>query len=302
MKKIERKLQEISKSLLLTLPSEWIKQFKLKKGSTVEVAVADDGSLRIAPVLKEQHVVKRAVIDYDSALLRRFFRAYLAGNEFITIMLNKDFKASDKKALLDFIHKNLMNVEVVEETKDKIVVQNFKLENITINSCFKRMYFIVKGMYDDLLAGDKSDIKEKDKSVAKFYYMLVRLVRQSMEQSRFLMEQDLEPIEIVDYRLAAEKIERIGDLLKDLSDLKHAKDVENYGKDVKKYMDETVLAFLSKDFDKAVQLWKSKSTMNNKYFALKKKKKDKQDMEALYCFYLIFLHASSLASLVRGKL
>jgi len=51
MKKIERKLQEISKSLLLTLPSEWTKQFKLKKGSTVEVAVADDGALRSAPVL-----------------------------------------------------------------------------------------------------------------------------------------------------------------------------------------------------------------------------------------------------------
>ena len=299
MKKIERKLQEISKSLLLTLPAEWARQFKLKKGSTVEVAVADDGFLRIAPVLKEKHVVKRALIDYDSALLRRFFREYLAGNEFITI---RNVKSADKKALLDFIQNNLMNVEIVEETKDKIVVQNFKLENITINSCFKRMYFIVKGMYDDLLAGDKSDIKDKDKSVAKFYYMLVRLVRQSMEQSRFLMEQELEPIEIVDYRLAAEKIERIGDLLKDLSDLKYAKDVENYGKDVKKYVDEAVLAFLSKDFDKAVQLWKSKSAMNKKYFALKKKKKDKQDMEALYCFYLIFLHASSLASLVRGKL
>jgi len=242
------------------------------------------------------------LIDYDSALLRRFFKEYLAGNDFITIRLNRDFKDSDKRALLDFIHKNLMNVEVIEETKDKIVVQNFKLENITIDSCFKRMYFIVKGMYDDLLANEKADIKEKDKSVAKFYYMLVRLVRQSMEQSRFLMEQELEPIEIIDYRLAAEKVERVGDLLKDLSELKYAKDIENYGTDAKKYLDDAVMAFLGKDFEKAVQLWKEKESMNNRYFSLKKNKKDKQDMEALYCFYLIFLHASTVASLIRGKL
>jgi hypothetical protein len=85
------------------------------------------GSLRIAPVLEEKHVVRREVIEYDSALLRRFFRAYLAGCEFITIKLTKDFKPADRKALLDFIHNNLMNVEVIEEAKDKIVVQNFKL-------------------------------------------------------------------------------------------------------------------------------------------------------------------------------
>ena len=45
----ERKLQEIGKSLLVTVPKNWADVLQLKKGSPVRMSITDQGALLIAP-------------------------------------------------------------------------------------------------------------------------------------------------------------------------------------------------------------------------------------------------------------
>ncbi len=44
-----RKLIRINKTLLITLPTIWLRQYKLEKGNAVQVAIEDDGKLSIIP-------------------------------------------------------------------------------------------------------------------------------------------------------------------------------------------------------------------------------------------------------------
>jgi len=81
MKIIERNLQEIGKSSFVSLPKEWIRSFKLKKGSKVKIMQTDQGLLSIAPEFTIKEKSKEAEIDYDLHFKRRFFREYFMGNE-----------------------------------------------------------------------------------------------------------------------------------------------------------------------------------------------------------------------------
>ncbi|HZI66419.1 MAG TPA: AbrB/MazE/SpoVT family DNA-binding domain-containing protein [Thermoanaerobaculia bacterium] len=50
---MERKIVQIGSSLAVTLPSEVVKEFKLKKGQTVEVSVhPQNGAVTIRPGIK----------------------------------------------------------------------------------------------------------------------------------------------------------------------------------------------------------------------------------------------------------
>jgi len=60
MKIIERNLQEIGKSSFVSLPKEWIRSFKLKKGSKVKIMQTDQGLLSIAPEFTIKEKSKRS--------------------------------------------------------------------------------------------------------------------------------------------------------------------------------------------------------------------------------------------------
>jgi antitoxin component of MazEF toxin-antitoxin module len=63
---MERKIVQIGSSLAVTLPSEVVKEFKLKKGQTVEVSVhPQNGAVTIRPGIK----------CFDDGKVTRRFRA-----------------------------------------------------------------------------------------------------------------------------------------------------------------------------------------------------------------------------------
>lgn len=118
-------------------------------------------------------------------------------------------------------------MEIVEEDSSTINVQ-FLLDATTLDprKILKRMSTIALGMYSDVLksmeSGDMTDLKtlaNRDNEINRQYFLLVRLIRSTMIERRLASAFNLEDIDILDYRIAANLLEDSGDTVVELADL-----------------------------------------------------------------------------------
>lgn len=244
----ERRLQEIGKSLLVTVPKDWADSLSLKKGSTVNMSVADNGSLIIAPEFIKKELKKgKVAIPFDASGERRFFREYFGGAQNIVLEL-KERPLSDARAFL----RTFMNVQIVEEGKDKIAVKCFSIDELSMEECLSRMFFLSLNLFDDAILGAPKEARDgTEESLTKFYYLLVMQVRRFLSEGRFA-KANVPLIRAMDIRMAAEKIERIADILKRL-DAGRSEKRELI--EAKKFYKDAFACFRDSKFDDAVPLW-----------------------------------------------
>ena len=247
MKVIERNLQEIGKSLLVTLPKTWTKSLNLKKGSTIKMTISEAGNLLIAPEFVKADEKKETTISYDDAFAKRFFNAYFEGNEKITITLKKE-----EQKLHDFL-KKFMNVQIIEETGSKIVVKVFKIDELSIEECLKRMFYLSLNMFDEV--GNKNQMKELKKSLIKFYYMLVMQIRRFLAEGKYTEENQISLLRATDCRMVAEKIEKISDLL--------SNNKTEQLKKIKEFYSKSFNVFLNNKFEDSLLLLKEEKELKN---------------------------------------
>ncbi|MFQ6009891.1 MAG: AbrB/MazE/SpoVT family DNA-binding domain-containing protein [Candidatus Aenigmatarchaeota archaeon] len=307
----KRKLQEIAGSLLITIPKSWTRQYNLEKGNSVDVLLLDDGTLKIMPSFKEEHKeIKRAVIRHDRYVLRKFFREYLLGTHVIEIILTKPLSKAEREKITKFL-KRLINVEIIEEGSKRIVIENLGTQKMPIRQAFSRMVFLTSSMFEDILNYmDEPDVlktmNERDEVVDKFYFMVVANTRTFISKGYFILpERELTLLECLDYRLASEKVERVGDILKKMVPLLKKvknKEVMKFGELVFEKYKKAVKSFLKKDLDTAVSLIDDAKEINAKAKRLKKKferKKDVGAIEIVDYFLQIFEHGKDVGDLVR---
>src|SRR3989344_7645578 len=250
MKVIERSVQEIGQSLLVSLPKAWTKQLHLRKGSTVKMIISEQGNLSIAPELTKSDEKKEANIVFDQHVRRRFFREYFFGNEQITV----HGKVCDKQKheFHEFLN-NFMNVQVIEETKDKIVVKCFKIDELTVDECLSRMFYLSLNLMQE---GHKEEITITAK---KFYYMLVMQIRRFLTEGKFTKENEMPLIRALAYRMAAEKIDRIIRFT----------EAGTVPEDIRDYYSKAFSYFRNNDYEKALHLWNEEKKLQEKYKQLK---------------------------------
>jgi phosphate uptake regulator len=241
-----RRLQQIGSSILVSLPSPWIKSNKLKKGSIVPVHINRDNSISIFP--SEDDVadkIKELTIPYSSVsmdmLVNQVYGGYLLGYDMIWI------KASSQISFEDGFH----------------ISAQFLLDADTLDAekILRRMSAIVAGMYRDMLeaiklkenSGIRKVISGRDDEVDRQYFLLVRLIRSAMMDQKLAGKLDLSNIDILDYRIAANLLESAGDYIVDLTnaiDLSHIKAIDEIveaGVLVEKMHEKSVAAFVNKN-------------------------------------------------------
>lgn len=305
MKKTERKLQQISGSLLISLPRPWVNQYNLKKGAKVEIGFKEDGTLILAPRIQDVKQKTETIIVYDKLFMRKFFRDYLSGTDLIKIIFKEKISKNEKKKLYDFIQNSFMNVQIIEETPEKIVLQNFRLEGISIKSCFQRMNHITASMFEDILNNEKESTKEKEKNLTKFYYMAVRLIRQYLQEGEYVQDTDMSLVKAMDYRLACEKIERLADELKFISGKKSDKNILSFGSKIYKEYGVITSAFLNENFETAIELWGRFKQYKKDALNIEKnfmKKKDFESIKVLKAYLRVLEYIKDISNLVRGRL
>ncbi|MEK6930644.1 MAG: PhoU domain-containing protein, partial [Thermoproteota archaeon] len=112
----------------------------------------------------------------------------------------------------------------------------FLLDATTLNpeKILKRMSSIALGMYDDvsngLILDDKSNLQtlsKRDVEVNRQYFLLVRLIRSTLVDKRLANVFNLENIDILDYRVAANLLENAGDTIVELANFIYDSSLSN---------------------------------------------------------------------------
>jgi phosphate uptake regulator len=266
MKIIERNLQELGKSLFVSLPKSWTQSFKLKKGSKIKMIIAEKGHLTIAPEFtKEKEKERESEIVYDQHFKKRLFREYFQGYEKITIIFPIKISKQEKRNIYSTI-KRFMSIQIIEENEKQMTLKSFKIEELSMDECLKRIYFLTLNILEEKSeTNDQTSITEMRDTITKFYYLLVMQIRRYLDEGKFTKENQIPLIRAMDYRMVAEKFQRISELSENLAVKKT--DLEN----ITDYFQKTGNAFIHQNFQKAPELWETGEKLNKK---IKNKKSD----------------------------
>lgn len=266
MARYARRLQQIGSSILVSLPTMWIKSNNLRKGSIVPVHINRDNSISIFPSQDDTaDKIKELTIPYSSVsmdmLVNQVYGGYLLGYDMITIKASLQISFEDADRIKKAMRK-LVGLEIVDEDGFHISAQ-FLLDADTLDAekILRRMSAIVAGMYRDMLEALKlkqnSSIRKviigRDDEVDRQYFLLVRLIRSAMMDQKLAAKLNLSNIDILDYRIAANLLESAGDYIVDLAnsiDLSHIKAVDEIveaGVLVEKMHEKSVAAFVNKN-------------------------------------------------------
>lgn len=252
MQATKRKLQTLGGSLFLSLPQEWVKLFKLRKGSEVNISTDSSGALRISPEMPKEEIRHSVSVENNRHVMRDILVEYLKGTEVIKVKNQQPFTAAERKNIAKAASM-LMNTEIIEETSDTIVIQNFHVTDMPLEKMVDRLYYLVRSMLSDIHES-KSNISEvlneRDKLVGRFYFAIIMQIR-GLLSGRF--GTSISPIDAYTYRLLAERLERIGDEIKMLANAKSIKKDEVKIL-IEKY-DKAYRAFMNDDLDAAKEFW-----------------------------------------------
>ncbi len=267
MARYARRLQQIGSSILVSLPSLWIKNNNLKKGSIVPMHINRDNSISIFASEDDMaDKIKELTITYPSVsmdmLVNQVYGGYLLGYDIIRIKASSQISFEDADRIKKAIRK-LVGLEIVDEDGFNISAQ-FLLDADTLDAekILRRMSAIVAGMYRDMLEAirlkqNNSSIRKvisgRDDEVDRQYFLLVRLIRSAMMDQKLAGKLNLSNIDILDYRIAANLLESAGDYVVDLAnaiDLSRIKAVDEIveaGVLVEKMHERSVAAFVNKN-------------------------------------------------------
>jgi len=319
--KFIRRLQRIGSSILVSLPKEWVVANNLDKGNEVEIETGQD-SISIS-ANKEARPTKDLVISYplpkEENIVADITGAYLLGFGVIEINSKSIIPGKDREKIRNSMRR-LVGMEIIEEDASHINMQ-FLLDATTLNpeKILKRMSSIAIGMYDDvsngLVSDDKSNLQSlsnRDVEVNRQYFLLVRLIRSTLADKRLANAFNLENIDVLDYRVAANILENAGDSIVELSNLiyntslskGHSKKIYNVVNDFNKLAEKSIDAFTKPDRLLAIEAISLHKQYEEKLGLLRNTLDDKKQipidfLDIVYMFERIAQSWADVADLVQ---
>ena len=321
MAKFIRRLQRIGSSILVSLPKEWVDANKLDKSSQVELETGQD-SISIS-ANTETRPTKELVISYplpkEENVVADITGAYLLGYDVIQINSNSIIPGEDREKIRNSMRR-LVGMEIIEEDASHINMQ-FLLDATTLNpeKILKRMSSIALGMFDEvshgLILDDKSNLQtmsKRDVEVNRQYFLLVRLIRSTLVDKRLANAFNLENIDVLDYRVAANLLENAGDSIVELSNLiyesslskEYRKKIFSVVKDFNKFAEKSIDAFTTPDRLLAIEAISLHKQFDDKLLNLKSTLDDKKQipidfLDLVYMFERIVQSWADVADLVK---
>lgn len=208
--------------MLVSLPKEWVIQNDLQKGSQVEIGVLGSG-LHIVPSGRPHRDLSIAYpLPPSENITADLTGAYLLGYDTIRVSSSSAIPAADRELIRDSTRR-LVGMEIVEEDSSHMTLQ-FLLDPTTLDPrrILYQMNSIALGMLGEVLRGMRTGdvsaldtLQNRDAEVNRQYFLLVRLMRSALVDGRISNTFDLEGVDILDYRVAANLLENAGDSIAD---------------------------------------------------------------------------------------
>ncbi|MDC0159497.1 phosphate uptake regulator PhoU [Candidatus Nitrosopelagicus sp.] len=264
-----RRLQKIGSSILVSLPKEWIDANNLDKTNQVEIET-NQNNLSIRTQLSKRPS-KEIEISYPlpkgESIVPTITGAYLLGFDIIRIVSKSPISFTDRESVRGSMRR-LVGMEIIDEDATNISVQ-FLLDETSVNpqNILKRMNSIALGMFSDVVSsletGDKSNLEtiaNRDAEINRQYFLLVRLIRSTIMDTRLAGIYNLENIDILDYRIAANTLEIAGDTVVELSksliksnlSKTELKKLHGFASDIEEIQTKSIDSFISNDRSLAI--------------------------------------------------
>ena len=264
-----RRLQKIGSSILVSLPKEWIDANNLDKTNQVEIET-NQNNLSIRTQLSKRPS-KEIEISYPlpkgESIVPTITGAYLLGFDIIKIVSKSPISITDRESVRGSMRR-LVGMEIIDEDATNISVQ-FLLDETSVNpqNILKRMSSIALGMFTDVVSsletGDKTNLEtiaNRDAEINRQYFLLVRLIRSTIMDTRLAGVFNLENIDILDYRIAANTLEIAGDtvvelaqsLIKSNLSKTELRKLHGFTKDIHEIQIKSIDSFISNDRSLAI--------------------------------------------------
>lgn len=208
-------------SYVVSLPKGWVKQNKLKKGDLVYFEESGSGLMvqpRKAEVEEEE---KEIIITVDGKSIEQVQRelvpAYI-NNFRIIVFRGKEVK--QKASEIQQLTQNLIALEIMEQTTDKIMARDFlDMESISTSNLIRKMDTITRAMMEDGINTFKEDnydsIMLRDKDVNRLSYLVFRVVKYGLQNQAFMQKKHgLDVLQLVQYQHVTIFLESIADEVK----------------------------------------------------------------------------------------
>ena len=211
-------------SFLIILPKDWVMRQNLKKGDPVVVAEREDGCLIVDPRLPKAGETRSTTTEIENNLRWEITSRYLLGFDEIRIV-SKNPITNDQRDELKRLIKRFVALEVTEEDDHQIVLRCLvDPTTLPVSTAMRRMNLIASRMIDDSLKAyfegnrkSAEEIIQRDEEVDRLFFLIVRELRSAVQYPRMSEMMKITPVEALDYRLAAQYIERIADLAVDIA-------------------------------------------------------------------------------------
>ncbi|MDC0203803.1 phosphate uptake regulator PhoU [Candidatus Nitrosopelagicus sp.] len=316
-----RRLQKIGSSILVSLPKEWIDANNLDKTNQVEIET-NKNNLSIRTQLSKRPS-KDIEITYPlpkgESIVPTITGAYLLGFDMIKIVSKSPISITDRESVRGSTRK-LVGMEIIDEDATNISVQ-FLLDETSINpqNILKRMSSIALGMFSDVVSslesGDKTNLEtivNRDAEINRQYFLLVRLIRSTIMDTRLANIFNLENIDILDYRIAANTLEIAGDTVVELSQslIKsnlskvELKKLLDFAKDMEEIQIKSIDSFISNNRTLAIDAIRLQRNNVTKISKIRSSLESKKQIslaffDLIYMFEKVLQSWSDIADLVK---
>jgi len=231
VKDVKRKLQVTGGSThVISIPIEWIKKMKLNRGDEVNLVLKDDNTILIGNIEKKGVTESKIELNREELIVDNIYRMvlayYLAGNDVIRIVFEKEITNDNKKILKDKIREQLMGLEIVEESSKEMVLRCFIThEDFPLDKAINGLKDMTESMFSDMIHSLNErktrfaeDIIQRDNEINRFHILIVRQLKEALDLPEIGEKVGISKIKnILEYRVIIKSIERICDHIKNIA-------------------------------------------------------------------------------------
>ncbi|MGQ4557430.1 PhoU domain-containing protein [Halobellus sp. GM3] len=202
----------------VSIPKEWATENEVSAGSVVEFYPEGD-SLFLAPSNGDERT--EGVLDVTDLegdeLTRAVMTMYVSG--FDIISLESSRITTDQRRTIRKATQSLVGLEVLEETRDKVVIRDLlDSAELSIHTAVRRMRLISLSMLGDAIdalaeldTDMARDVIQRDDDVDRLWMVVSRIFRSTLRTPKAAEELGVSREACFDYQSAARQLERIAD-------------------------------------------------------------------------------------------
>ena len=211
---------------IVSLPKNWIEEFRIRAGDNVTIAKNPNESLTLfrqdgGDGRKETAVIAMSQKDYRGSIKRKIIAAYLDGYNSIRIVSRgMRIPPEHSKSTRDLVRTSMIGTEIVESSSKEITIQILsRLPELSFETALRRMYLMACNMIresieslEEMDMAHADEVVSMDDEVDRFGLYMRRNLVLAVASQNVLQEVGLrKPSECLGYKAIISRIERIAD-------------------------------------------------------------------------------------------